>query len=129
MSTKITVTLPDDAITRLENMAKLTGQDVDDVLATTIALSLPDLNPATYDASKIAELSDDEVLRLTKIELRTEQDRRLTELLDRQQAGKLLESERAELQTLMQTYQVGLLRKAQALHEAVKRGLMEPMGA
>lgn len=129
MSTKITVTLPDDAITRLENMAKLTGQHVDDVLATTIALSLPDLDPAAFDASTVAELSNDEVLRLTKIEMKAEQDRRLTELLDRQQAGMLLESERAELQTLMQTYQVGLLRKAQGLHEAVKRGLLEPLGS
>lgn len=129
MSTKITVTLPDDAIIRLENMAKLTGQHVDDVLATTIALSLPDLEAATFDANAVAELSDDEVVRLTKIEMKTEQDRRLTELLDRQQAGMLSESERAELQTLMQTYQIGLLRKAQALHEAVKRGLMEPLGS
>jgi hypothetical protein len=51
----------------------------------------------------------------------------LSELLDRQQASLLLENERAKLQTLMQIYQEGLLRKATALSEAVKRGLIEPL--
>jgi hypothetical protein len=55
------------------------------------------------------------------------QDARLSELLDRQQSGLLVESERLELQTLMQIYQEGLLRKATALSEAVNRGLMEPL--
>lgn len=48
------------------------------------------------------------------------QDARLSELLDRQQAGSLSENERSELQTLMQIYQAGLLRKATALSEAVR---------
>jgi hypothetical protein len=56
-----------------------------------------------------------------------EQDAQLSKLLDRQQAGLLVESERIELQTLMQIYQEGLLRKATALSEAVKRGLIEPL--
>jgi hypothetical protein len=58
-----------------------------------------------------------------------EQDARLSDLLDRQQSGILTETERKELQTLMQIYQEGLLRKATALSEAVKRGLMEPLSS
>jgi len=50
-------------------------------------------------------------------------DARLSMLLDHQQAGTLTSEERAELAALMQLYQVGLLRKAQALREAVRRGL------
>lgn len=53
------------------------------------------------------------------------QDRRLSLLLNKQQAGKLIEAERVELSALMQVYQEGLLRKAQALSEAVRRGLRE----
>jgi len=53
------------------------------------------------------------------------QDQRLSTMLDRQQAGELTEAERPELLALMQVYQEGLLRKAQALHEAVRRGLCE----
>jgi hypothetical protein len=56
-----------------------------------------------------------------------EQDTRLSELLDCQQADTLNEDERLELQTLMQVYQEGLLRKATALSEAVRRNLIEPL--
>jgi hypothetical protein len=57
------------------------------------------------------------------------EDRRLSELLQRQQAGLLGDGERAELSALMQAYQEGLLRKARALREAVLRGLREPLGS
>lgn len=56
-----------------------------------------------------------------------EQDVRLSLLLDHQQAGILSDEERPELQTLMKIYQERLLRKATALSESVKRGLMEPL--
>ncbi|WP_334933265.1 hypothetical protein [Nostoc sp.] len=62
----------------------------------------------------VSVLSDEQVLVLTELEMQSEQDARLSELLDR-----------SELQTLMQVYQEGLLRKATALSEAVKRGLIE----
>ncbi|MEO8890861.1 MAG: hypothetical protein ABI417_04905 [Coleofasciculaceae cyanobacterium] len=55
------------------------------------------------------------------------QDARLSDLLDRQQSGILIDTERIELQTLMPIYQEDLLQKANALSEAVKRGLMEPL--
>jgi hypothetical protein len=55
---------------------------------------------------------------------RVERFARLSKLLDRQQSGTLSEGDRSELQTLMQIYQEGLLRKATALSEAVKRGLI-----
>jgi hypothetical protein len=35
--------------------------------------------------------------------------------------------ERSEMLALMQVYAEGLLRKAQALREAVRRGLREPL--
>jgi hypothetical protein len=55
------------------------------------------------------------------------EDRRLSELLHRQQAGILTEAERPELTSLMELYQTQLLRKAQALREAVRRGLRPPL--
>lgn len=59
--------------------------------------------------------------------MKPEEDARFSELLDRQQAGIMSENEQLELQALIQTYQEGLLRKATALHEAVKRRLVEPL--
>jgi hypothetical protein len=55
------------------------------------------------------------------------QDRRLSTLLHRQQTGELSDMERSEMLALMQVYLDGLLRKAQALREAVRRGLREPL--
>jgi len=55
------------------------------------------------------------------------EDRRLSELLDRQQSGVLDDAERAELRSLFASYQTGLLRKARALAEAVHRGLRGPL--
>jgi hypothetical protein len=75
----------------------------------------------------VSALPDEDVLALTALQMKPAQDRRLSLLLDRQQTGSLTEAERFELFTLMQVYQEGLLRKAQALHEAVRRGLRESL--
>ncbi|MFB2983576.1 hypothetical protein ACE1CM_46660 [Microseira sp. BLCC-F43] len=61
------------------------------------------------------------------MQLEPEQDKRLSNLLNRQQEGIITEAEQIELSSLMQIYQEGLLRKATALKEAVQRGLMEPL--
>ena len=95
----------------------------------TIDLSIPPVGLQTETLDPIAELADEDVLSLTELQLEPDQDRRLSALLDRQQAGRLTEAERPELQALMQVYQEGLLRKATALSEAVRRGLMAPLDA
>lgn len=61
--------------------------------------------------------------------LSPEEDRRLSELLHRQQAGTLTVGEHSELTALMETYQTQLLRKARALRQAVRRGLRPPLQA
>ena len=127
MSTQVVITLPDDVYRRAERLAQLTSRGVADILADTITLSLPPLSPQTASVRPITELSDEEVLDLTEFQMAPERDRRLSTLLQKQQAGKLPDPERSELSVLMQRYQEGLLRKAQALHEAVRRGLREPL--
>jgi hypothetical protein len=127
MSTQVSVTLPDEVYHRAECLARLTGRNVADVLADTIVLSLPPLNPPAKTHEPITDLSGADVLALAELQMRPDQDRRLSVLLERQQAGALPDAERAELLVLMQLYQEGLLRKAQALHEVVKRGLREPL--
>ncbi len=127
MSTQITITLPDEVYQRAERFARLANRDVASVLADTIQLSIPPIRVNVLDLEPISNLSDERVLALTELQMEPEQDDRLSKLLDRQQAGILVEDERLELQTLMQIYQEGLLRKATALSEAVKRGLTEPL--
>jgi hypothetical protein len=75
----------------------------------------------------IVDLSDSQIMALTKLEMEPLHDVKLGELLDKQQSGTLASEETQELGYLMQIYREGLLCKATALAEAVKRGLMEPL--
>jgi hypothetical protein len=127
MSTQITITLPDEVYQRAERFARLANRDIASVLVDTIQLSIPPIRADILDLEPISDLPDDQVLALTELQMEADQDVRLSELLDRQQAALLAEDERLELQALMQIYQEGLLRKATALSEAVKRGLKEPL--
>jgi len=126
MSTQVTVTLPDEVYRSAVRLAQLARREVEDVLTDTLTLSLPSLRQDLDALPPIESLSDADILALTRLELPPAQDRRLSALLDRQQADSLTDTERGELLTLMQAYQEGLLRKAQALQEAVRRGLREP---
>jgi len=127
MSRQVTLELPDDVLSRAERLATLARRDVKEVLAEAVALVLPPLDVVLGESRLISELSDDEVLKLTELRLSPAQDRRLSQLLDKQQAGTLIEQERVELLSLMQIYEANLLRQAEALAEAVRRGLREPL--
>ena len=71
--------------------------------------------------------SDVEVRAGTDVQMPVAEDQRLSDLLQRQQAGSLTDAERGELASLIGLYQRLLLRKAQALREAVRRGLRDPL--
>lgn len=125
MSTQVTLTLPDALWERGGVLAERTGLDVADLLSEAIELSLNPLGSGTGDRA-IETWPDPAVMAAAESQLPPAEDRRLSELLDRQQAGALSATEQGELWALMQAYQDGPLRKAQALREAVRRGLREP---
>lgn len=134
MTTQITLTLSDDLYKKAEYFAQLTNRNVADVLAQVIAISFSPLTPNTVSTESqervsVATLSNQEVIALTELQMEPEQDQRLSELLYNQQAGTLTDTERSQLWALMQVYQEKLLLKAQALREAVQRGLREPLNA
>lgn len=127
MSTQVVITLPDEIYHRAERLAQLIHRDVADILADTLALSLPPLSLQPEAVRPIMELADEDVLALAELQMEPDQDRRLSVLLEGQQAGELTDAERPELLALMQLYQERLVRKAQALREAVRRGLRQPL--
>ena len=98
-----------------------------EALKDTIELSLPPVSPEPSTVKPVSELSDRELLKLTELQMPPAEDRRLSRLSDRQQKWKLTAGERAELLALTQVYQSGLLRKAQALSEIVRRCLIMPL--
>lgn len=91
-----------------------------------VTSSLPSIE-AIDELKGISKLPDREILALTELRMEPEADRRLSGLLEEQQAGTLSDLERAELAALMKGYELGLLRQSQALAEAVRRGLMAPL--
>jgi hypothetical protein len=127
MSTQVILNLPDKVYDQAARLAELMNQDVPRVLAETIESVLSPLGPSASDLTPVGELSDIEVLAAVDLRMDEAQGRRLGRLLDRQQGGKLREEERNELAALMQVYHECLVRKAQALGEAVRRGLREPL--
>jgi len=90
-------------------------------LVLTPAYTAPDLE------RPITSLSDQEVLALTRLQMPRESGQRLGELLEKQREGELAEDERFELLALMQIYEQLWVRQSEALAEAVRRGLREPL--
>lgn len=127
MSQRVTLELPDELLVRAERLAVLTRRDVTDVLVDAVSAALPSLEDPVNATIELAKLSDEEVLRLADPRLPRAQERRLTGLLDRQQSGLITGPERNELLALMQVYETGWLRQAEALAEAVRRGLRAPL--
>jgi len=127
MATEVTLSLPDTVYNQAARLAQLMNQDVSRVLAETIESALSPLGSPAVGLTPVEELSDSEILAAAHLQMDQVQGKRLGKLLDRQQAGKLTDAERGELAALMQIYHENLVRKAQALREAVRRGLIEPL--
>jgi hypothetical protein len=123
----ITVNLPQETYQRASRLAQLTNRKVSDVLTETLTLSLPPFTTPEEIEAVSTNLPDEKIIALTNLEMEPDEDKRLSLLLDKQQAGTLNEIEKEELSRLMQLYQEGLLRKAWALSEAVNRGLIAPL--
>lgn len=126
MSTQVILTLPDETYRRVTQFAACAQREVSEIIVAALASTLPSLNTLAQ-LRNIEKLPDREVLALTALQMEPEADRRLSELLDQQQAGVLTDLAGAELAALMRAYEMGLLRQSQALAEAVRRGLLPPL--
>lgn len=132
--TPVTLNLPDEIYQRAHQLAQLVSQELNDVLIEALTLSLPTLNTNLSPASNsidspLETLPDADLLALTELRMEPHQDQRLSELLDRQQAGLLSPTEKPELWALMQIYQVKLIQQSHALRIAVQRGLPGKYGS
>jgi hypothetical protein len=127
MSTQVRITLHDEVYRRAKRLAQMSNRKIEELLAQAIELSLSPVGAATDIYKPVSKLSDAEVLELSQMQMDAKEERRFSRLLNKHQAGKLSNSEGSELLALMQNYQEKLLRKAQALREAVRRGLREPL--
>jgi hypothetical protein len=123
MSAQFTVTLSDTVYHRARRLSELTGWTLEDTLATMLELGIPSVMPPIDLDVPVSELPDSEVSRLADLQMTPQQDARYSLLLDKQQAGMLTSAEKNELQSLKRVYEIGMIYKAQALAEAVRRGI------
>lgn len=123
MSTQIVLDLSDKLYRSAERLAVSAEEPVQGILTEVLVTAL-----AAWDIQDqpVTTLSDEQVLAICDSQMAPEQSRRLSELLDKQQAGILRADEKPELWALMRIYELGQLQKAEALAEAVRRGLRPP---
>lgn len=121
MTAQITLNLPDEVYHQAELLAQQRHRSVSEILVETLEIFL------LPTAKPVSALSDSEVITLTQLRLQPVQEQRLNELLDSQQSGTITSVEHEELQVLIHIYEDRLLRQAQSLNEAVRRGLLEPL--
>jgi hypothetical protein len=125
MSIEITLNLPESLIENAKRFGGATNQGVEDALAEALELMFPmwEDSPDGMIQPLISTLSDKEVLQLANSTMDNKQDKRLGELQTKGKAAGLSAAQRYELLTLLRIYQIGLLRKSEALAEAVQREL------
>ena len=126
MSTQVVLDLPENAFRSAVLLARGSQQSVQGVLTETVTQALTGWDLWERSA---ATMTDQELLQVSDSQMDPAQSSRFGLLLDKQQAGTLAPEERPELWTLTRIYQLGQLRKAEALAEAVKRGLRPPVDA
>ena len=119
MSAQMTIRVSDEVVRHAAHVAAQTQRRIEDVLADWLERVITEI--------PVEELSDAEVIALAELQLTSEQQTLLSDLLAHNREGTLDTEGRHQLETLMHIYEHGLLRKAQALRVAVQRGLRAPL--
>ena len=127
MSRQVTLTLPDELYEHAKRWATITQRDLSETLTDALTIVLTPVYTTPRLERPVSSLSNEDVLALSKAQMRPAQGRRLSELLEKQGEGVLTESERPELLALMHVYDQLWIRQSEALAEAVRRGLRKPL--
>jgi hypothetical protein len=128
--TEVTLNLPEPLIAHAKKLGLATQRNLDTVLTDTLAmlwLTLDEI-PGTSEPP-VSELSDNAVLELADAKMNEAQNQRLGDLQAKGKTAGLTDAERYELLALLQIYQLGQLRKSEALTEAIHRKLRKPLPA
>ena len=127
MNTQVTLTLPEELYEYARRWATITQRDLSEMLTDALTIVLTPVYTTPRLERPVSSLSDEDVLALSKAQMRPAQGRRLSELLEKQREDELTKRERPELLALMQVYNQLWIRQSEALAEAVRRGLRRPL--
>ena len=118
---QVVLALPRALVRTAERIAQRTHRQLETVLTEWIDRAASDL--------PVEALEDDDLLALCDVQMGEPEQTELSSLLAENREGRLDETGRALLDERMREYDQLLLRKAQALREAVARGRRGPMAA
>lgn len=120
---EISVKLPNHLYQRVSELAQAKKKSVAEIIKTAVGKAV--LEAAETVESPLADCSDEEVSALARMKMSADENQRMSQLLNKQREETITPLERNELEALLRVYQVGNLRKAQGIAEAVRRGLIQ----
>ncbi len=117
---EITLNLPENVYQSVSSVASKSKRQVIDLIIDVVQEKYSD----QALERPFANLSDEEVLALANLQMPKKQSQRHSELLYKNQAGKLEPEEKQELDFFQQVYGVALSRKTEGIYEAIQRHLI-----
>ena len=119
MNQEITLQISDRIIQQATIAASKSRHRVEEVLS--------DWLEDVFEEKFTDKMSDEEVLKLTKIQISPADQERLSELLFKNREIGLDENEQRELDLMIEISERNMVKKSEALRVAVERGLIEPL--
>lgn len=120
---EISVKLPNNLYEDVSNIARAKKKSVAEFVKNAVKKAVAEETEVLE--RPLADCSDAEVLAIANMKMSEPENRRLSELLDKQREEAITPLERSELDALFRVFQFGNLRKSQGIYEAVQRGLIE----
>lgn len=118
---EVTLSLPDKIYRDISTAAKKSKRKVADLIVDVVEEKYSNQSLE----SSLANLSDEEVLALAKLQMPKKQSERHSKLLFKNQAGTLTAEEKQELVFFQQVYGAALSRKTDGILEAIQRHLIK----
>lgn len=118
----VKVELPDNLYKNFSRIAEQTNRRIDEVIADKLQADFSVEN--IENEQLLSNWSDKDVLALANLKLPPNQDKRISQLLEKQRESKITMNEKVELEGLMGLYNLANIRKSEGIVEAVKRGLI-----
>ncbi len=118
----VTVEIPENIYQNVAQLAAKTNRQIDEIILDKLEEDFS-VEDDGFEQD-VSEWSDEDVLALANLKMPEAQSERMSELLDRGQAGQITNVEKSELQMYFEIFNNANFRKSCGIVEAVKRNLI-----